>query len=156
MKVYLVQHGEAQPKDVDPTRPLTERGRQEVRRVATFAARMGLEVHQIRHSGKTRAEQTAGVLGEAISPPGGVVAISGLAPLDDVQPVADGLAREQQPVMLVGHLPFMARLTGLLVTGDPDRSVVHFRNGGIVCLAYEEEKGSWLVAWVLTPEMANV
>jgi phosphohistidine phosphatase len=155
MKVYLVQHGEAQPKDVDPTRPLTERGRQEVRRVATFAARLGLEVYQIRHSGKTRAEQTADILGESLSPPGGVVAVTGLAPLDDVQPVADGLAREQQPVMLVGHLPFMARLTGLLVTGDPDRSVVQFRNGGIVCLAYEEEKEAWLAAWVLTPQMAN-
>jgi phosphohistidine phosphatase len=155
MKVYLVQHGEAEPKNIDPTRPLTERGRQEVQRVATFADRMGLEVHQIRHSGKTRAEQTADILGEALSPPGGVVAVSGLAPLDDVQPVADGLAREQQPVMLVGHLPFMARLTGLLVTLDSDCSVVQFRNGGIVCLGYEEEKGSWLVVWVLTPEMAN-
>ena len=155
MKVYLVQHGEAQPKDVDPTRSLTERGRQEVQRVATFAERLGLEVHQIRHSGRTRAEQTAGILSEALSPPGGVVAATGLAPLDDVQPVADGLAREQQPVMLVGHLPFMARLTGLLVTSDPNRSVVRFRNGGIICLAYEEEKEAWLVTWVLTPEMAN-
>ena len=155
MKVYLVQHGEAQTKDVDPTRPLTERGRQEVQCVAAFAKRLGLEVHQIRDSGKTRAEQTADILGEVLSPSGGVVAVSGLAPLDEVQPVADGLAREQQPVMLVGHLPFMARLTGLLVTGDPDRSVVHFRNGGIVCLAYEEEKEAWLVAWILTPEMAN-
>lgn len=155
MKVYLVQHGEAKPKSVDPTRPLTKRGRQEVQRVAMFAERLGLEVHQIRHSGKTRAEQTAGILGEALSPPGGVVAVSGLAPLDDVQPVADALAQEPQPVMLVAHLPLMARLTGLLVTGDPDRSVVRFRNGGIVSLAYEEEKDAWLVAWILTPEMAN-
>ena len=153
MKVYLVQHGEAQRKDVDPTRPLTERGRQEVRRVATFADRLDLKVHQIRHSGKTRAEQTAGILGEALSPPGGVVAVTGLAPLDDVQPVADGLAREQQPVMLVGHLPFMARLTGLLVAGDPDQPVVEFRQAGLVCLTREED--GWLVAWVLTPEMAN-
>ncbi len=155
MKVYLVQHGEAEPKSVDPTRPLTERGRQEAQRVAAFAERLGIEVRQIRHSGKTRAEQTAAILGEALSPPDGVVAASGLAPLDDVQPVADALAQEPQPVMLVGHLPFMARLTGLLVTGDPDRSVVRFRNGGIVCLAHEEEKDIWLVSWILTPEMAN-
>ncbi|MDY7079746.1 MAG: phosphohistidine phosphatase SixA [Chloroflexota bacterium] len=156
MKVYLVQHGEAEPKSVAPTRPLTERGRQEVQRVATFAGRLGLEVHQIRHSGKTRAEQTAAILGETLSPPGGVVAVSGLAPLDDVRPVADALAREQQPAMLVGHLPFLTRLTGLLVTGDPDHPVVQFRNGGIVSLAHEEEKDAWLVAWILTPEMANV
>ncbi len=155
MKIYLVQHGKAEPKDVDPTRPLTERGRQEAQRVAAFAERLGLEVRQIRHSGKTRAEQTAAILCEALSPPDGVVTASGLAPLDDVQPVADALAQEPQPVMLVGHLPFVARLTGLLVTGDPDRTVVRFRNGGIVCLAHEEEKDAWLVAWILTPEMAN-
>ncbi len=156
MKIYLVQHGEAQSKSVDPTRPLTERGRQEAQRVAAFAERLGIEVRQIHHSGKARAEQTAAILGEALSPPDGVVAASGLAPLDDVQPVADALAQESQPVMLVGHLPFLARLIGLLVTGDPDRSVLRFRNGGIVCLADEEEKDVWLVAWVLTPEMANV
>jgi hypothetical protein len=31
--------------------------------------------------------------------------------------------------------------------------VVQFRNAGIVCLAYEEDR--WLVAWALTPEMAS-
>lgn len=156
MRIYLVQHGEAKPKDADPTQPLTERGRQEAQRVAAFAKRLGLEVRQIRHSGKTRAEQTAVILGEALSPPDGVVTASGLAPLDDVQPVADALAREPQPVMLVGHLPFMAKLAALLVTGGPDRFVVRFRNGGIVCLAHEEGEDTWLVAWVLTPEMADV
>jgi len=153
MKVYLVQHGEAEPKSVDPTRPLTEHGRQDTRRVAPFAARLDLGVHQIRHSGKTRAEQTAVILGEALAPPGGVAVVSGLAPLDDVRPVADALAQEWQPVMFVGHLPFLARLAGLLVTGDPDCSVVQFRNAGIVCLVREED--GWLVDWILTPEMAG-
>jgi phosphohistidine phosphatase len=153
MKIYLVQHGESEPKTVDPARPLTAQGRQDVQQVAMFAARLGLEVEQIRHSGKTRAEQTAGILGEALSPAGGVVTISGLAPNDDVRPVAEALARESQPVMLVGHLPFLARLAGLLVTGNPDRSVVRFRNAGIVCLAREEDH--WLVAWIITPEMAG-
>jgi phosphohistidine phosphatase len=155
MKVYLVQHGEAESRSVDPARPLTERGRQDVQRVAAFAARMGLrhEVGQVRHSGKTRAEQTAAILGEALSPSDGVVAVSGLAPNDDVRPVAEALADESQPVMLVGHLPFMARLAGQLLTGDADRLVVRFRYAGIVCLVCEE--GRWLVAWVLTPEMAE-
>ncbi len=153
MNIYLVQHGEAEPKSVDPARPLTVRGRQEAEQVAAFAAGLGLELGQIRHSGKTRAEQTAAILGEALSPPGGVVAVPGLAPKDDVAPVAETLARESQPVMLVGHLPFLSRLAGLLVTGDPDRPVVQFRNAGIVCLSLEE--GRWLVTWILTPEMAN-
>lgn len=153
MKIYLVQHGEAEPESVDPARPLTAQGHQDVQQVAAFAARLGLEVEQIRHSGKTRAEQTAEILGEALSPADGVVTVSGLAPNDNVRPVAEALAREAQPVMLVGHLPFLARLAGLLVTGNLDRSVVQFRNAGIVCLARQEDR--WLIAWIVTPEMAG-
>jgi phosphohistidine phosphatase len=153
MKVYVVQHGEAEPKSVDPARPLTERGRGDVQQVAAFAARLGLKVAQIRHSGQARAEQTAAVLGEALAPPGGVVAVSGLAPNDDVRPLAKELAGESQSVMLVGHLPFLARLAGLLLTGDTDRSVVRFLNAGLVCLAREADR--WQVAWILTPEMAG-
>ena len=153
MEIYLVQHGEAQPKSVDPARPLTERGRQDAQRVAAFAVRMGLKVEQIRHSGKTRAEQTAAILGEALSPPEGVVAVSNLAPKDDVAPVAEALANEPQPVMLVGHLPFLARLAGLLVTGNPEHPVVQFRNATIICLTRAEDR--WLVAWILTPEMTS-
>jgi phosphohistidine phosphatase len=153
MKVYLVQHGEAEPKSVDPTRSLTKQGRQEVEQVAAFAARLGLGVGQIRHSGKTRAEQTAAILGEALSPPSGMVAVSGLAPKDDVQPIAEALERESQPVMLVGHLPFLGRLAGLLVNGKPDLPVVQFRNAAIVYLTQAEDR--WLVEWILTPEMAS-
>jgi len=148
-----VQHGEAEPESVNPARPLTEQGRRTAEQVAAFAARMGLQVHQIRHSGKTRAEQTASILGEALSPLGGVVAVPGLAPNDDVHPVANALAAESQPVILVGHLPFLARLAGLLLTGDADRPVVQFHNAGIVCLV--REKDVWHVAWILTPEMAG-
>lgn len=154
MEVYLAQHGDAVPKSVDRTRPLSGQGRKEVEGVGAFAARLGLAVGQIRHSGKTRAQETAAILGEALSPAGGVVAVPGLAPLDDVQPVADALGDESEPVMLVGHLPFLARLAGLLLTADAGDQVVRFRMGGIVCLAREEDR--WQVAWILTPEMASV
>jgi phosphohistidine phosphatase len=152
MNVYLVQHGEAEAESVDPARPLTAQGRADVGGVAAAAARLGVDVHQIRHSYKTRAEQTAAILGEALSPPGGVVPAPGLAPRDGVHPVAEMLAHELRPLMLVGHMPFMARLAGLLVAGDADCPVVRFRQGGIVCLVLQD--GRWSVDWVLTPEMA--
>ncbi len=153
MQIYLVQHGIAHPKDVDPDRSLTELGRQETECVAALAARLDLGVHQIHHSGKTRAAQTAAILGDALSPAGGVVAVPGLTPRDDVRPVAEALAREAGPLMLVGHLPFLARLAGLLLTGDPDQTVVAFRNSAIVCLTRQGDR--WQVAWILTPELAG-
>jgi phosphohistidine phosphatase len=93
------------------------------------------------------------VLAAALSPPGGVVAVPGLAPKDDVRPVADALARESGPLMLVGHLPFLGRLAALLICGDLAASAVRFRNGGIVTLTRQENQ--WMVSWVLTPEMAS-
>jgi phosphohistidine phosphatase len=156
MNVYLVRHAEAEKETVDPSRGLTKRGRRDTRRVAALAAKLGLEVQQIRHSGKTRAEQTAAILGEGLSPPGGVEAVSGLAPMDDVRPVADELSRVSQPVMLVGHLPFMERLAGQLLVGDANRPIVRFRTAAIACLVREGEREQgirWQVAWMLTPEM---
>lgn len=152
MNVYLVQHAEAMPKEADPDRPLSQRGRRDTQQVAAMAARMGVEVSQIRHSGKLRAQQTAHILGEALSPREGVVAIKGLGPLDEVDPVANDLDVASEPVMLVGHLPFMARLIGELVAGDPDEAVVAVQKAAIVCLSDTEE--TWQVRWILTPEMA--
>jgi phosphohistidine phosphatase len=153
VEVYLVQHAEATSKQEDPLRPITEAGRHATADVAVVAAKLGLAVQQIRHSGKLRAEQTANVLAEALAPPDGVVQMDGLAPLDDVAPVADELARMFQPVMLVGHLPFMERLAGALLTGDPEQAVVKFTNAAIVCLSLDTR---WQVTWILTPEMAAI
>ncbi|MEJ2212438.1 MAG: phosphohistidine phosphatase SixA, partial [Anaerolineae bacterium] len=152
MNAYLVQHAEAKDKEVDPDRPLSERGRREAERVAAVAGRLGLEIGQIRHSGKLRAEQTAQILGEALSPDEGVVAAKGLGALDDVEPVANDLDTASAPVMLVGHLPFMERLIGELVVGDPDEAIVDVQNAAITCLS--ENDGAWQVSWILTPEMA--
>lgn len=155
MQLYLVQHGEARLKSEDPERPLTEQGREDVARVAAFAQRAGVEVHQIRHSGKLRAEQTAAILAEYLQPPDGVVALPGLAPQDDVGPVAELLGRETRPLMFVGHRPFMDRLAGLLVTGSKDRGLVSFQKGGIVCLERDPKAWTWAVRWVVTPDLIS-
>jgi phosphohistidine phosphatase len=154
MQLYLVQHGESEPEHVNPARPLTERGQAEVRSVARFAARLRVQVDEIRHSGKTRAEQTASILAQMLAPRSGVVATSGLAPNDDPKPVAVQLTAETGSIMLVGHLPFMSRLAGLLVARDPSVQVVQFRYAAIVCLVRQEAQYS--LAWILTPEMAEV
>lgn len=154
MKVYLVQHAEAMSEEQDPERPLNELGREHTGWTASLAAKLGVEVAEIRHSGKTRAEQTAKILGEALSPVEGVVAAEGLAPLDDVEPVAKEIDAASEPIMLVGHLPFMERLAGQLLTGDSRQPVIDFTNAGIVCL--ERKDGRWQAAWIITPQIADL
>jgi len=47
---------------------------------------------------------------------------------------------------------YFGKLAALLLVGDPERKVVGFRNGGVVCLERDED-GNWSVGWVLTPEL---
>jgi phosphohistidine phosphatase len=149
MTLLLVQHGEAKPETEDPERSLTERGAEIVGRMAAWAARMGIKVDQIRHSGKRRAEQTATIFANRLNPLRGMIAVQGLTPLDSEVSVAASLQGEQESIMIVGHLPHLSRLVGMLVTGNPDNVVVRFRNAGIVCLARQEEK--WAINWVMQP-----
>jgi phosphohistidine phosphatase len=153
MKLYLVQHGDAKSKAQDPERPLTEQGCQDVARVAGFARRAGIQVAQIRHSGKRRAQETAAILAEYLAPADGVVALPGLAPKDDTSRVAELLNRETRPLMLVGHRPFMNRLVGLLLAGDRDRKLMRFQKGGIVCLERDPKTWTWVVCWMVTPDL---
>jgi phosphohistidine phosphatase len=153
MDLFLVQHGESTSSEQDPTRPLTGPGAEAVQNMAAFAARAGIQVDEVRHSGKLRAKQTAEILAGPLEPRRGVNAAIGLDPGDDVQPVADLLQRGGGSVMLVGHLPFLARLAGLLLANDPEVPVVHFRNAGIVHLVRENHNdGRWSVVWAVTPE----
>ncbi len=50
MDLYLVQHGEAKPEAEDPERPLTDQGVETVRRLASWAAQVGVRVDQIRQA----------------------------------------------------------------------------------------------------------
>ncbi len=153
MKLFLVQHGEARTEAEDPERSLTDRGVETVERVAAWAAQAGVAVTQVRHSGKQRAEQTAKILAQHLKPTRGVISVRGLNPNDDVYPVAATLKNETEAVMLIGHLPFLGRLVGLLVAGEPDAAVIRFRNSGIVCLRREGER--WLVDWALPPGLVS-
>jgi len=150
MRVYLVQHGEAESMDVDPQRPLTDHGRRVTQRMAEMAAKLDLGVGEIRHSGKTRAQQTAGLFARALSLMGEVNETPNLGPTDDVKPVAQDIQSQGQSVMLVGHLPFMSHMAGYLVNQNPDDSPVEFHNSGILCL--ERGQDGWQVLWHLTPD----
>jgi phosphohistidine phosphatase len=152
MKVYLVQHGDALPKEVDPERPLSEKGRADVERIASFLGRSGLRVSRILHSGKQRAEQTAELLAAAVGSGDGVDQVSGINPLDPTDHLAQGVGEWTDDTMVVGHLPFMGKLASRLVAGDEAASVVMFTPGTVICLE-RGEQGSWSIAWMIRPEL---
>jgi phosphohistidine phosphatase len=148
--LYLVRHGEARSKQEDPNRGLTDAGRAAAERMARWAVTAGVAADEIRHSGKLRAEQTAAVFAEYLHPRGPEpVAMSGLGPNDDVEPVARVIEEEDRSLMLVGHLPFLARLVAYLVTGSPGQPMVQFDAAAMVALRREDEQ--WEVTCVMQP-----
>ncbi len=151
MVLYLVQHAEAKSEQEDPRRDLTEKGRMDLESVAHHLKRLKVTVNQIVHSGKTRALTTARIMAEHLQPPAGMEEAPGLAPLDDPQVFADRLAAADQDLMVVGHLPHLGKLAGLLMSGDQERAVVNFQMGGAVRLRRMAE-GQWAVDWVIVPE----
>jgi len=152
MAVYLSQHGKSASKDIDPKRGLTEAGAKEVKYVASLLQQRDIHVAGIRHSGKDRAQQTADIFAKALNPEKGLVVSEGMDPLDDVAVFATQLdASEDQ--MYVGHLPFMQRLVSYLIVDDPERPVVEFNNGGVVCLDYDQGNNCWIIKWVIVPHI---
>lgn len=152
MSLFLVQHGKAFSAEIDPERGLSDEGIAEVERIASTAKKYGVRVSAIKHSGKKRAQQTADIFASALNPESGAEQRNGLNPIDDVIPVARDLSAKVN-AMLVGHLPFMERLTSYLITGNPDRPVFKFQNGGIVCLDQDPNTQVWVIKWTLMPQI---
>ncbi|WP_155315278.1 phosphohistidine phosphatase SixA [Desulfosarcina alkanivorans] len=152
MAVYLVQHGKCLAASEDPEKGLSGEGKMEAQRIADVAAGYRVPVSRILHSGKKRARETAEILSHALSPKDGVAPAGGMKPLDDVRGFADHL-RLDQDIMLVGHLPFLERLAGLLITGNPDRTVFKLQNSGILCIDRVADVDHPVIRWALMPSI---
>ena len=150
MKLYLVQHGQAVPKEVDPERPLSEQGREDVRRVATRLGEAGVRVVRVWHSGKLRATETAGILAGEVCSGKQVEMIKGIQPNDPVDEFASDADVWGEDTLVVGHLPFMSRLVSLLVAGDSKHELVHYTPGSVVCLQ-RDDTDRWVISWMLSP-----
>ena len=152
MKVYLVRHGEAVSSQFDPQRPLSEQGLADIRKVASFIKPLEISVEHIWHSGKLRAAQTAEILAVAVAVEKDCSEHKDLRPNDDVTIIADELEAYDTDLMLVGHLPFLAYLTSLLVAGNQTANVAAFDAGSIACLN-RRNPGQWQIEWMITPEL---
>ena len=152
MQIYLVQHGEAVSKEVDADRPLSDGGITDIKNIAGFLRESGVKVAEIHHSGKTRARQTAEIIADTLDVTEPVIATTGINPNDNVGQFAGRLNEFPDNAMVVGHLPFMAKLVASLVSGKADSMLTAYQPGSIVCLAEDENK-HWQIAWMLRPEI---
>ena len=131
MLLYIVQHGDAVPKDVDPDRPLSDRGRADIQRLAEWMTNHDHRVGQILHSGKTRAMETAEILRPLLESGGDIHERQGLAPNDPPADFLQQLESTEKHMLIAGHMPFVARAVSLALTGEPDSQLVEFSPGSV-------------------------
>jgi phosphohistidine phosphatase len=149
MHCYLVRHGEAVSANINPERPLSVRGRAQVAQLGQLALKRNVSIPRIYHSGIVRARQTAEILAGYLNPASGISPANGLLPEDDPEFVKAEIAAVAEPTLWVGHLPFMERLTALLVTGDATRKIVDFSPATMLCCTHHG--AGWAVDWQIGP-----
>ena len=145
--LLLVHHGDAVGPAVDPMRPLSQAGLAASTALAAAAAARGVKPDLIWHSGKIRALQTAQLFRRACNPLAGFKAVHGLQPGDPPRWIHDELLGDSRSILLVGHMPHLAGLLGLLRGQSLEATVSDFPLHG--CVALEADGDHWTELWRL-------
>lgn len=143
--LLLVHHGDAVGSDVDTRRPLSARGRSAVDALARTAASKDLKPVAVWHSGKLRARETAEAFWRHCNALADFSAEPGLQPDDPPSVMRDRLSGETRDLVVVGHMPHLARLMRLMVAGDIDAALPFPPHGAV---ALEPAPGGQAQRWI--------
>ncbi|TDF77930.1 phosphohistidine phosphatase SixA [Pseudomonas sp. H9] len=143
MKLWVLRHGEAEPRaNTDAERRLTAHGREQVLRSA--AVLLGEPLQAILASPYVRAQQTAGLVHQALGFAEPVQTMPWLTPDSDPQAVIDELDKlGLEQVLLVSHQPLVSTLVGMLESG-------HRQGPGMSTASLAELEGDWPLAGLMT------
>jgi phosphohistidine phosphatase len=158
VKLLIVRHGpagdpeewERQGKD-DRSRPLTPKGKKEVRKAAAGLVRLVPALDLIATSPWTRAAQTAEIVNKEYGVDlEEVDALTSDHRPDDLKPWLNEQSR-RRGVALVGHEPHLGLLVGYLLSGKAV-SFVDLKKGGACLLEMDDPSrpGSGCLEWLLS------
>jgi phosphohistidine phosphatase len=168
MLLFLIRHAEAEPlggpivRDFD--RPLTARGRHQVRALATALADRHIVIDAVAASPLVRAHQTAaelvGVLDPSVRPvtcdelavgrlkPGKLSALlAELTPRGARTP-----DRAEKVVAAVGHMPDLGAYLEWLIGAGP--GTIHFAKAAVACVRFkgQPDRATGELLWLVTPD----
>jgi phosphohistidine phosphatase len=150
--LYLVRHAHALDGEVDPARPLSERGRKQVATLARFLGPSGaFRPEEMWHSPLVRSRETAQLLAVHLKMSVPLREMPDLRPEDDPAATARRLKLVRRPLAIVGHEPHLSALASLLVAGDMEPPAFVFKKCSALML--EPNGESWLVRWQISPEL---
>src|SRR5438270_11512264 len=152
MKLCFLRHGEADwPKRDKPDneRPLTERGRKEMKRVAKFLDRLKLSADAILTSPLPRASQTAEIVSKRLGIE--LKTEAALAHGFNVERLRRLLAKDDADcVMVVGHEPAFSEVIKELTGGE-----VKLSKAGVALLEVNRGCTSGKLLWLFPPKFSK-
>ena len=147
--IFLMRHADAVSEEVDPARPLSKRGREQVARVcAALRGNPVFKPAEIMHSSLVRSRETAELLAAGLKLAAPLVRTDGIEPDDDPARIAAVLESFGADVAVVGHEPHLGALASLMVHG-PERSGVFYPFPKAGVLALSREGGRWRADWLV-------
>jgi len=145
--IFLLRHGEAYPEEVNPERPLTERGKKDTEKVAKALKNFGVKPEVIYTSPKLRAKQTAEIVASTL----GVEEVKETELLlPNADPKETSSLIDGKNAVLCGHLPNLARLFSLLYLSVDDEKRINLSPSGVVVLKGGEY---WSLELLLEPSV---
>jgi phosphohistidine phosphatase len=152
--LYLVRHAHALDMANDDVRPLSEKGRQQIARLAKFLGPSGAFCpDELWHSPLVRARETAELLLEHLRLEVPRHVHRELESAANPELIADKLSRGGGALALVGHEPHLSCLASLLVTGSTSPTVFSMQKAAV--LALEPGLHRWSVRWHISPEIVQ-
>ncbi len=154
MELYLIRHAHALAETEDPGRPLSPKGRAQVRRLAkALRDRSAFAPAAIWHSPLARSRQTARLLAKALAFTARLTEVAGLEPENNPRTLAARLKTHRRALAIVGHEPHLSLLAALLVTGTATPGLFQLQKSAVLCLEREAAApgSAWRVRWLLPP-----
>jgi phosphohistidine phosphatase len=159
MNLYLMRHAIAAEPDEnteDSLRPLTEKGRKKLGKIAHNLEKLEIEIDNIMTSPYLRARQTADVVAHELGiKQKRVLESENLTPLGFAEKMVEEInARETvENLLIVGHEPFLSQLIGMLIAGDAGLNI-NMQKAGLCKLSLDQLAYGRCATleWLLTPE----
>ena len=151
MQVFVIRHAHAVTAAEDAERPLSKRGREQVRRLARLLRKTrALPLTEVWHSPLLRSKETAALLIDELCAKAKLIQVDGIEGNDDPNVVAGRLKTRRSPVAIVGHEPHLSALVSLLVAGKTAPRKVVIKKSAVLALERSAENG-WAVIWHISP-----
>jgi phosphohistidine phosphatase len=152
MHLYFLRHGQADWPDwnkSDDKRPLTARGKKEIRTLARFFKGLEMQLDRIMTSPLPRARQTAEIVAERLKAK--LDEDSSLEPGFDAEDLRKFLRKyPDERLMLVGHEPDFTETISTLTGAS-----LKLSKGGLALVEVNPKSMSGRLLWLFPPKVAK-